>query len=210
MSGAELRAFWLKFREGRLMPDDLLGDRVFWYGIFFPFIVPSFACMVLIDSEIALGSEATKIALGVFGIPMTIVFLLLNSRCLPRDPGAMFQVLRVVLVLLMAGVYSFSAIGYVSLWNALTGSGEAVLVRGPVVSMKAEGARWLGREYLVTIQHGGRAVELSILPQEYATLQPGDTYNKLMKLGGLGYYYSWGLAYWKNLRGTFGPPGQGG
>ena len=209
MIGAELRAFWLKFREGRLIPDDLLGDRVFWYGML-PFIAPSFACMVLIDSEIALGDLAIKITLGVVGIPLATVFLLLNSRCLPRDDAFMFKAARVVFALVAAGTLSFVSLGYVSLWNALTGSGEQVLVRGPVVSMKAESARWLGREYLVTIQHGGRAVELSILPQEYATLKPGDTYNKMMKLGGLGYYYSWGLAYWKNLRGTFGPPGQGG
>lgn len=103
--GAELREFWLKFREGRLMPDDLLGDKVFWYGMF-PFIFMSFLCIVSIDSEIALGDVITKITLVVFGIPMAIGFLLLNSRCLPKNPGPIFKIVRVVFVLFMAGIFS--------------------------------------------------------------------------------------------------------
>jgi len=177
--------------------DDLLGDKVFWYGML-PFIAPSFASLVFIDSEIALGNLAIKIALGVFGIPMSIGFLLLNSRCLPRDHTIMFKAARVVTALFMAGTLSFVSMGYVVLWNAMTGSDNAVVVSGPVVSMKNEGARWAGREYLVKIQHGERAVEMSITPREYATLKPGDTYGRTMKQGGLGYYYSWGQAFWKN------------
>lgn len=179
--------------------DDLLGDKVFWYGIF-PFIAPSFASLVFIDSEVALGDLAVKIALVVFGVPMSIGFLLLNSRCLPRDLTLMFKAARVVVALFMAGTLSFASMGYVFLWNAITGSDGAIMVSGPILSMKAEGARWAGREYLVKIQHGERTVELSITPSEYSALKSGDTYSKAMRLGGLGYYYSWELAFWKESK----------
>lgn len=194
-----MSTFWQRFREGSLTQDDLLGDKVFWYGML-PFIAPSFLGLVLTDNEKALGDAAAEIALLLFGIPMAVVCLLLNARCLPKDIHFLWKTLRIAFALLFAFTLSFSSMGYIVLWNAVTGSDQAVMVSGPVVNLKSEGARWAGREYLVTIRHGGREVKLSALPSEFAGLKRGDTYGKTMKLGGMGYYYSWGLGFWKNLQ----------
>jgi hypothetical protein len=49
----------------------------------------------------------------------------------------------------------------------------------------------------ITIHYGNRDVMLTVTPQEFAQLHVGDEYSREMKLGGLGYYYTWGLAFWK-------------
>lgn len=194
-----MSTFWQRFREGRLTAEELLADRVFW-KVMMPFFLPSFLVVVLSDTERALGNAAAEIALSWLGIPMAVVFLLLNARCLPKDIHFLWKTLRIVFALMFAYVFSFGSMGYIVLWNAVTGSDQAVMVSGPVVNLKSEGARWAGREYLVTIRHGGREVELSALPSEFAGLKRGDTYGKTMKLGGMGYYYAWGLGFWKNLQ----------
>ena len=87
--------------------------------------------------------------------------------------------------------------GYFNFVNALTGSSQPVLVSGPITEIKAESGRWAGKLHNITIHYGSRDVMLTVAPQEFASLKTGEVYSREMKLGGLGYYYTWGLAFWK-------------
>jgi len=49
----------------------------------------------------------------------------------------------------------------------------------------------------ITVNYEDREVRLTVTPQEFNQLKVGDVYSREMKLGGLGYYYTWGLAFWK-------------
>lgn len=87
--------------------------------------------------------------------------------------------------------------GYINLFNALTGDAEPTDVRGPIVALESYSGRWLGVRRLATVRHGGRNVQLSLNASEFAGLKVGDRYGREMRLGGLGYYYRWRVAYWK-------------
>jgi hypothetical protein len=87
--------------------------------------------------------------------------------------------------------------GYAGFWNALSGSSEEILVGGPVVKLEAKSGRYLGAQYEVTLRYDNRNIQLTVPRAEYETLKKGDIYGRKMKLGGLGYYYTWGIAWWK-------------
>jgi hypothetical protein len=63
--------------------------------------------------------------------------------------------------------------------------------------MKAESGRWAGKLHNITVHYGDRDVMLTVTPQEFDQLKIGEMYSREMKLGWLGYYYTWGLAFWK-------------
>ncbi|SFW40685.1 hypothetical protein SAMN05216414_1443 [Nitrosovibrio sp. Nv17] len=55
----------------------------------------------------------------------------------------------------------------------------------------------MGKPHFVTFHYNERNIEVTVPSEEYATLSPGQTYSREMKLGGLGYYYNWGSKWWK-------------
>jgi hypothetical protein len=133
----------------------------------------------------------------VFFAPIFFGFILLAAHALPKNPSSLVKALRTFGAFSFAAVFSFASMGYFLLANALTGSNNPVLVNGSVTEMKVESGRWAGKLNNITIHYGNRDVMLTVTPQEFAQLKPGDMYGRKMKLGGLGYYYTWGLAFWK-------------
>lgn len=191
-----MRAFLKRYRERSLTMDDLLGDRIFWQ-VAVPSLAPSFIGMIAIDSETAGGDVALKWAFGIFFVPMFIGLLVLASHALPKKPSLVIKLLRVVGALIFSAAFSYASMGYLNIANALTGSNQPVLVSGPITEMKAESGRWAGKLHDITVRYGDRDVMLTVTPQEFARLKIGEVYSREMKLGGLGYYYTWGLAFWK-------------
>ena len=176
--------------------DDALGNITLWYVIF-PYMLPSFFGMLAIDTELAIGDVSFKFALAIFFTPFFLWILVLFSRTLPKRPSVSIKLLRVLGAAAFAVFFSLGGFGYIAIWNALTGSKEEILVSGPVVHLKAESGRWAGKLHNITIHSGGRDVMITVTPQEFSEIKAGDIYGRKMKLGGLGYYYTWGLAYWK-------------
>jgi len=164
--------------------------------IIIPFLMPSFLGGIAVDSESAGGDIAIKWAFSIFFVPMSVVFLLL-AFSLPRELSLPWNIFRVVAALVSAAVITYVSMGYFNFANALTGSSQPVLVSGAITEMKAESGRWIGKLHKITIRYEGREVMLTTTPQEFAQLKVGDVYSREMKLGGLGYYYTWGLAFWK-------------
>ena len=176
--------------------DDLLGDRMFWYvGV--PLLAPSFLSNVLIDTEAAGGDALWKYSMLVFFAPIFIGLLVLANHALPKTPSTLIKALLVFAAFSFAAAGSYANMGYFLLANALTGSNQPALVSSPVTEMKAESGRWTGKLHNITIHYGDRDVMLTVTPQEFASLRTGEVYSREMKLGGLGYYYTWGLAFWK-------------
>ena len=87
--------------------------------------------------------------------------------------------------------------GYVNFWNAFTGSSDDIWVSGPVVKLRSYSGRYAGAQHKVTLHYGDRDIELSVPRKQYEMLREGDMYGRNMKRGGLGYYYTWGIAWWK-------------
>lgn len=98
-----------------------------------------------------------------------------------------------------AVLFSFMCgIGYFTFWNAVSGSGEKILVSGPIVRMEiGTGGRFMGKPYFINVHHKDRNIGLTVPSEEYAELSVGQTYYREMKLGGVGYYYNWGSSWWK-------------
>ena len=176
--------------------DDLLGDRIFWYTVT-PLLGPSLACLVLIDTEAAAGNTLWKYSVLLFFPPMFLGGLVLAAHALPRKPSPTDKLLRVFGAFSVAAIYSLLCTGYLLLANVLTGSPQPVLVSGPVTEMKAESGRYTGKLHNITVHYDDRDIKLTVTPQEFVQLRVGEVYSREMKLGGLGYYYTWGLAFWK-------------
>lgn len=105
---------------------------------------------------------------------------------------------RVLGAAITAPIFAFMCIGNFAFWNAVSGSGEKMLVSGPIVHMEAGTAnRYTGKPRYITIHHDGRNIQLTVPSEEYAALSVGQTYYREMKLGGRGYYYNWGSSWWK-------------
>jgi hypothetical protein len=164
--------------------------------IIVPFLVPSFLGLIAIDSEAAGGDIAIKWAFSIFFVPMTVVFLLL-AFSLPREPLLQWRIFRVACALISAAIITYVSMGYFDFVNVLTGSKQPVLVSGTITKMKAESGRWAGKLHNITVRYGDRDIMLTVTPKEFDQLKIGEVYSREMKLGGLGYYYAWGLAFWK-------------
>jgi hypothetical protein len=191
-----LREWITRFREHSWTLDDVLGTKTCIY-IVLPLLVPAFLGTVLIDSENALGKVVVQLAFEFFFVPIFITSLWLSAHCLPKVPSIAIWLGRAILALFCAAIFSYLANGYFVLWNALTGQHEEILVSGKVVKMESHSGRYAGNQSNITIQYGGRDIELTVTSATYSVLKIGDVYEQKMKLGGLGYYYNWGLAVWK-------------
>ena len=191
-----MRAFLRRYRERSLTMDDLLGDRIFWRAAV-PLLVPSFLGAIAIDSESAGGDIAVKWAFGILFLPIFLGLLVLAAHALPKKPSTLIKALRFFGAFSFAAAGSYASMGYPNLANALTGSSQPVLVSGLITEMKAESGRYAGRPHNITVRYNDREVMLTTTPQEFAQLKVGDVYSREMNLGGLGYYYTWGLAFWK-------------
>lgn len=184
-----------RFRDGSLTVSDI--DRLFKFVII-PFLAPSIFGMFAIDDEAGIWEgRATHFFLAIIFITFFILNLLLFFRLIPKRPSLPIKVVRVLVAVAVAAILSVVSGGYVSLWNALSGSNEKILVSGPVIHLKAGSGRWVGKVHNATIRYDGRDIELIVASQEFSKVREGDTYERWMKLGGLGYYYTWGLPWWK-------------
>lgn len=185
-----------KFRKGTLTINDTLEGYLGWLPLL-PVLLPSSIGMFMIDSEAGWGEAGIKFGFAIFFVPYLLWYLLLFSRSLPKDPPISIKLVRVLGAMGGAAVISFFGFGYYSLLNALTGPDEKVWVSGPVKEMNAESGRWVGKVHEITIRHDGRNVQLTVTPEVFSELRKGEFYGREMKLGGLGYYYTWGVAWWK-------------
>ncbi|MBN9123768.1 MAG: hypothetical protein BGO99_00915 [Nitrosospira sp. 56-18] len=195
----ELRRLFAKFREGTLTTLEALNGYLFFYLDCSFFVIPGFA-LWFIDSENQLEYDKRifYVTAGFF-ILFFVKWMILFSRTLPVRPSILIRIYRLIGSISFAALFSFvCGIGYFIFWNAITGSGEPVLVKGPIVHMKVgTGGRLMRNPYFVSVHYGGRDIELTLPPKEYGNLSLGQTYSREMKLGGLGYYYNWGSKWWK-------------
>ncbi|MES2354407.1 MAG: hypothetical protein V4568_08375 [Pseudomonadota bacterium] len=195
IKAGQLKQFLNKFHDRSLGIKDF--DWIFLYLVMPLYLGPAFASLVFIDSETALGNLALHLSLKIVLTPWFIVLLWVGSHCLPKQASIPIQLGRAIIALIAAIVLSYVSLGYFILYNAATGSNEQTLVSGPIVKKRSYSARYAGNQSEITIQYQGRNVTLSVTKQEYAVLKDGDVYARKMKLGGLGYYYNWGIAAWK-------------
>lgn len=191
-----MRAFFQRYHERSLTSED--QDKIFWFLFIIPYGLLSFGGMVLIDAEHgSISNVVFKLAVEVFFLPWFIFIWAIAAHSLPKKPSIQIKVFRLVIAVVYALVAALAGAGYFNLTNALTGSNQPVLVSGPITEMKAESGRWAGKLHNITVRYGDRDVMLTVTPQEFAQLKTGEMYSREMKLGGLGYYYTWGLAFWK-------------
>jgi hypothetical protein len=178
--------------------EEALGGYIFFYT-YGPFFILPLISGFLIDTEIEWTDDIRVLFLGIFFCVLFFIWtVVLLSRSLPRHPSGMVWFYRVLGAAIVAPIFAFMCIGYFTFWNAVSGSGEKVLVSGPVVHMEVGTAgRLTGKPRYITIRHNGRDIKLTVSPQEYSALSLGQTYYREMKLGGLGYYYNWGSSWWK-------------
>lgn len=194
---AAIRELIRKFREGSLTMDDTLGGYSFFVFVF-PFLVPAWISLFVLDGEMgSMEDKRVEYFFAVFFVMFFFEELFVFSRSLPKRPSLGIKIIRVLGAATFAALFAFFGQFYFSLWNALTGSDENILVSGPVVHMEVSSGRWAGKVHYATINYGGRDVTLILTTQEYARLREGETYERQMKLGGLGYYYTWGVPWWR-------------
>lgn len=195
----ELCRLYGKFREGTLTTLEALNGYLFFYtdGLLI-FTIPFFASY-FIDTEIDWSEDKRVYCLyAIFFFLFFVKWMILFSRTLPKHPPMLIRIYRLLGSTAFAAVFSFMCIEYFPFWNAVSGSGEKILVSGPVIHMEVGTAnRYTGKPRYITIHHDGRDIQLTVPPEEYAALKVGQTYYREMKLGGLGYYYNWGTSWWK-------------
>lgn len=195
----ELRTLFAKFREGTLTTLEALNGYLFFYLDCPFYVIPGFA-LWLIDSENQLEYDKRifYVATGFF-ILFFVKWMVLFFRTLPMHPPILIRIYRVMGSAVFATISSLvCGMGYFIFWNAISGNGETVVVKGPIIYMKVgAGGRFMGNPHFVSIHHDERDIELTVPSEEYKNLSLGQTYSREMKLGGMGYYYSWGSKWWK-------------
>lgn len=134
-----------------------------------------------------------SLAISVFSIPWLLLILWVQAH----SPAQFSPFWRCVSAVLFAVAAAGGGFGHFELVNAFSGSSIPAVVKGPVVKMEKYSGRWIGTRRIVTIQFQDDELELSQTEEEYKNTKVGDTFGREMKLGGLGYYYRWGLAFWK-------------
>jgi|APEBP8051072210_1049370.scaffolds.fasta_scaffold09393_1 uncharacterized membrane protein YfcA len=172
-------------------------DRLFWW-LFLPYIGGSLAGAVFIEFELSHASDSMlEWAIGLFFLPWLLVIHIIQSHTPPSKPSWSRRAVLLLTAVVLATFASGAGFGYVNIINALTGSSNPTNVHGLIVDMKTYSASWAGTRRVVAVRYGTRDVVLSLTANEYAQLRLGNTYSREMFLGGLGYYYRWGRAFWK-------------
>lgn len=195
----ELRRLYGKFREGTLTIEEALGGYILLF-VFCPFFVIPIIALGFIDTEILVTDDKRVSYVTAFlFIFFFIMMMILLARSLPQKPSSLTWVYRVFGAIVCAVFFSYiCGMGYFTFWNTVSGSGEKMLISGPVVHLGVGmGNRYTGKPRYITIPYNGRDIKLTVSAQEYAALSVGQMYYREMKLGGLGYYYNWGSSWWK-------------
>lgn len=169
------------------------------------FLLPSWLGLVIIVPETAASEDAIGLALKYIGIPFGAFFYFIAYCAHSQNTSFFGKIVAWLWPLPAAATMAFFSIGYILLANAFTGSQQSVTVSGPVLSTRFTGVDTRGRDiyvsgrttYYLTVEFRGRAKELYITRDEFLTLKIGDFYSRKMKLGGLGYYYSWRVSFQK-------------
>lgn len=190
-----MRDFWTRYQQRELTEKD--NEKIFWL-LFIPYVMGALLGDCLVDGEV--GDRANVVfywALTAFFLPWLAVVRLIQAHTLPRFPSIRRRVALFVVAVIYASVAATAGFGYMDVANALTGSASHAMVSGPVVSMKSYSGGWSGRQRLITIHFENRDLDLTLTQEDYSNVRIGDIYSREMKLGGLGYYYKWGRAYWK-------------
>lgn len=200
----ELRRLYGKFREGTLTMEEVLGGYVLCFVIGPFFVVPIYALGFIDTEAVAANSlitddERVFYVTVFFFILFFIINIILFSRSLPQKPSLLIRIYRLLGAAIFAVFFSYiCGIGYFIFWNAVSGNGKKTLVSGPIVHMEIQRSTlYTGKPYYITLRYENRDVKLTVPPEEYAQLSPGQTYYREMHLGGLGYYYNWGSKWWK-------------
>lgn len=171
-------------------------DFLFWM-IIAPIVFGSFLCFSLIETVYHQGDNSLFFYSAAFFTLPWVVFLLWVKSCsiyVSRTVlGNMFAWFVIFLLsVLLAGACS----GYTLLINAMTGS-RSISVGGVVAIKSTESGRWLGvRRRVVTVGDQG-TFDFYVSANDYDRIFLDSSYFQAMTLGGLGYPYRLGLAYWK-------------
>jgi hypothetical protein len=194
----ELRRLYGKFREGNLTTLEALNGHLFFYEGLLIFVIPLFSGYFIDTESEWFEDKRVYFLWAVLFILLFIKWMFLFSRTLPKRPSVLIKIYRTLGSIFIAALLSFICTPYFSFWNAVSGSGEKILIGGPIIHMKVETAsRYYGKPRRITILHNGRNITLTVPPEEYENLSLGQTYSREMRLGGLGYYYNWGSSWWK-------------
>ena len=170
---------------------------MFWF-LFLPYGGGSLLSAICIESELGDPSEAVLIwAIAIFFLPWSLIVASILAHSPSASPTIRRRIVRAIAAAIMGVFAAGAGFGYIDLSNSLTGSSAPVDVKGPVVSTRTHSGSWAGTRRIVTIRFQDRDVAFSLSANEYGNVKVGDIYGQEMNLGGLGYYYRWGLAFWK-------------
>jgi len=190
-----MHAWWMRYKKQELTEKDHKRVGLF---VLLPYVIGSLLGAVLIDAEMS-GSSDMMIywSLVIFFLPWLVIILLIQAHTPPLSPSIQRRVVLFIVASAYASAVAAAGFGYINIANALTGSSTVVVVSGPVIDMRQYSAGWSGPRRVITIHFENRDVKLSLELEEYNQIRIGDIYSRQMKLGGLGYYYQWGWAFWK-------------
>lgn len=187
--------WWMRYKKRELTEKD--HKKIFWI-VFFPYLFLSILGVWLIDAEMSPKSDKMMgLSVPIFFLPWFVIILSIQAHTPPVYPSIQRRVFRFISAIVITVFAAGGGFGYINIANALTGSSTAVAVSGPIIEMKRYSAGWSGPRRIITIHFENRDIKLSLKLEEYNQIKIGDIYSRQMKLGGLGYYYRWGLAFWK-------------
>ncbi|WP_177257331.1 hypothetical protein [Nitrosovibrio sp. Nv17] len=127
----------MRVPQSHPMKDEVLRRYVLFFVVGPFFLSPIFA-LAFIDTDIfALSDERIfYIAVFFFFILLLLLMIPLFLRSLPQKPSLVIWIYRTFGLAVFAAFCAYlSGIGYFPFWNAVSSSGESVLVSGPVVHM---------------------------------------------------------------------------
>jgi len=143
---------------------------------------------ILFEPEEALKRETLRYA--VLFTPVTCIFAIWYFWKIIRTVGHRLRTAaKFVIAILLAGAITVSSVGYVGLWNALSGSFDEVAVVGPVRAKLPKGGGLKGQRQQLIVEIDGRYVAFGVLPHEFDRYEVGNIFRAKMRKGGLGYYY---------------------
>ena len=197
--------FWRRCRSRTVSGEE--DAKPLLYRVLLPWIIFCLLGMVLIDTEDGLFQFAARMVPFTSALPWIAFFGFLSYCATPRRPLKIEPVilnffglpLKIKPLIWMAvwpvvvGIFlGYMTIGIFDWFNALAGSHETVLVRGPVIA-KAKGgsSRYGGVGSYLSITFEHRLVSLKVPAQDYKQIHVGDEYAVKMKRGALGYFYRW-------------------
>lgn len=104
------------------------------------FCIPFFAGYFIDTESEWFEDKKVSFLWAVFFLLFFIKWIVLFSRTLPKHPPLLIRIYRLLGSTAFAVMFSFLCTLYFPFWNAVSGSGEKVLVGGPIVHMKVETA----------------------------------------------------------------------